>query len=102
MSIPTTFQKAGDHFDPYASESDTREMLKLGKMPETLRLAAMLEKTMQFPLHGRAADELRKLHELLQRCESEMRYAGWTVREADNYMKNDLYKEVKKHLEPKP
>lgn len=101
MSIPTTFQKAGDHFDPYASESDTREMLELGKMPEHLRLAVMLEKTMQFPLHGRAADELRKLHELLQRCESEMRHAGWTVREADNYMKNDLYEEVKKQLEPK-
>lgn len=102
MSIPTTFQKAGDHFDPYASEADTEELLRIGKMPEALRLADMLEREMQHPGHGRAADCLRKMHELLQRCENEMRYAGWTVQQADNYMRNDLYEEVKKYLvEPK-
>lgn len=102
MSIPPTFQKAGDHFDPYASEADTEELLRIGKMPEALRLADMLEREMQHPGHGRAADCLRKMHELLQRCENEMRYAGWTVQQADNYMRNDLYEEVKKYLvEPK-
>lgn len=98
MSIPPTFQKAGDHFDPYASEADTEELLRIGKMPEALRLADMLEREMQHPGHGRAADCLRKMHELLQRCENEMRYAGWGKREADNPARNDVYEEVKKCL----
>lgn len=100
MSIPPTFQKAGDHFDPYASEDDTAELLRIGKMPEPLRLADMLEKEMQHPGHGRAADCLRKLHDLLIGCENEMRYAGWDKREADNPARNDVYEEVKKLLEP--
>lgn len=61
-NTPPTFQKAGDHFDPYASEADTAELLRIGKMPEALRLADMLEREMQHPGHGRAADCLRKMH----------------------------------------
>lgn len=100
MSIPTTFQKAGDHFDPYASEEDTAELMRVSKMPKPLRLAALLEKTMQWPLHGKSADCLREMYELLQRCENEMRYAGWDKREADNYARTDVYEQVKKLLEP--
>ena len=100
MNTPPTFQKAGDHFDPYASEADTAELLRIGKMPEHLRLADMLEKEMQHPGHGRAADCLRKMHDLLIGCENEMRYAGWDKREADNPARNDVYEEVKKLLEP--
>lgn len=98
MSIPTTFQKAGDHFDPYASEEDTAELMRVGKMPKPLVLAAMLEKTLQWPLHGKAADCLREMYDLLIGCENEMRYAGWDKREADNPVRNDLYEEVKKYL----
>ena len=36
---------------------------------------------------------------LLQRCENEMRYAGWDKCEADNYVRNDVYQEVKEYLE---
>jgi hypothetical protein len=100
MSIPPTFKKAGDHFDPYASEADTAELLRIGKMPEALRLADMLEREMQHPGHGRAADCLRKMHDLLIGCENEMRYAGWNKRKADNPARNDVYEEVKKLLEP--
>ena len=46
----------------YADEADTEELLAVGKLPEPLRLAAMLEKTMQWPLHGKAADCLRKMY----------------------------------------
>lgn len=99
MSIPPTFQKAGDHFDPYASEADTEELLRIGKMPEALRLADMLEREMQHPGHGKAADCLRKMHDLLIGCENEMRYAGWGKREADNPARNNVYEEVKKCLE---
>lgn len=48
--------------DNYASEDDTQELLDLGSLPEPLRLAAMLEKTMQSPLHGKAADCLRRMY----------------------------------------
>ena len=54
--------------DEYTSEADTEELLKLNDLPEPLRLAAMLEKTMQSPLHGKAADCLRKMHAALEQA----------------------------------
>lgn len=48
--------------DEYATEADTAEPLQASKLPEPLRLADGLEKTMVWPLHGKAADCLRKLH----------------------------------------
>lgn len=83
----------------YNAEEDTAELVRVGKLPKPLRLAAMLEKTMQWPLHGKSADCLREMYELLQRCENEMRYADWNKREADNYAQNYVYKEVKEYLE---
>ena len=85
--------------NPYASENDTQELLRISKLPKPLRLAAMLEKTMQWPLHGKSADCLRETYELLQRCENEMRYAGWDRLEADNTSRNDVYEQVKQLLE---
>ncbi len=82
----------------YNVDADTAELLRVGKLPKPLRLAAMLEKTMQWPLHGKSADCLREMYELLQRCENEMRYAGWDKQEADNSA-NDVYQEVKSLLE---
>lgn len=46
----------------YASEQDTDELIQIGKMPIALSLAEHLENTLQSPLHGKAADELRRLH----------------------------------------
>lgn len=83
----------------YNAEEETAELVRVGKLPKPLRLAAMLEKTMQWPLHGKSADCLREMYDLLQGCETEMRYAGWDKREADNPMRNDLYEEVKSLLE---
>jgi hypothetical protein len=85
--------------ETYNAEEDTAELVRVGKLPKPLRLAAMLEKTMQWPLHGKAADCLREMYDLLQGCETEMRYAGWDKREADNPVRNDVYEEVKKLLE---
>ena len=85
--------------DKYATEEDTAKLLRVGQLPKPLRLAAMLEKTMQWPLHGKSADCLREMYELLQRCENEMRYAGWDKREADNFAKNEVYEQVKSLLE---
>ena len=83
----------------YNAEEETAELMRVGKLPKPLRLAVMLEKTMQWPLHGKAADCLREMYDLLQGCETEMRYAGWNKREADNPVRNDLYEEVKSLLE---
>lgn len=46
----------------YASEQETDELIRVGKMLTALSLAEQLEKTFQSPLHGKAADELRRLH----------------------------------------
>jgi hypothetical protein len=46
----------------YSAEEDTEKLLRIGKLPEPLRLAAMLEKTLQSPLHGKAADCLRRMY----------------------------------------
>lgn len=48
--------------DNYAKVADTEELIRIGKLPTALLLAGHLEKTMQSPLHGKAADELRRLH----------------------------------------
>ena len=83
----------------YKAEEDTAELVRIAKLPKPLRLAAMLEKTMQWPLHGKSADCLREMYALLQNCENEMRYAGWSKLEADNGARNDVYKKVKEILE---
>lgn len=48
--------------DPYASEADTKELIRIAQLPEPLRLAELLEQTMQSPLHGKAADCLRRMY----------------------------------------
>jgi len=37
--------------------------------------------------------------ELLQRCENEMRYAGWYKFQSDNTARNGVYEQVKQFLE---
>ncbi len=52
------------HPDSYENEDTTQELLRISKWPEPLRLAYLLEKEMLWPLHGKAADELRRLHQI--------------------------------------
>ena len=42
--------------------------------------------------------ELDRAMELLRRCETEMRYAGWTKYESDNSARNDVYEEIVRFL----
>ena len=44
------------------------------------------------------AKELDRAIELLHRCETEMRYAGWTKFESDNSARNGVYEQVKEFL----
>ena len=85
--------------DNYTTQEDTEELMRVSNLPKPLRLAAMLEKTMLWPLHGKSADCLREMYELLQRCENEMRYAGWDKPESDNTARNGVYEDVKSLLE---
>jgi len=55
---------------------------------EALARTVMLDQT----YHDRAT-------ELLQRCENEMRYAGWDKFESDNSARNGIYEQVKNFLE---
>ena len=45
-----------------------------------------------------AAAERDQARELLERCETEMRYAGWTKYESDNPARHEVYEEVKEFL----
>lgn len=63
--------------EQYSSEADTDELLAVGKLPEPLRLAAMLEKTMQWPLHGKAADCLRRMYAAQRQPEHEGCACRW-------------------------
>ena len=47
------------------------------------------------------AKERDRARELLERCENEMRYAGWTKFESDNPARNGVYEQVKHFLEKK-
>ena len=44
------------------------------------------------------AKERDRARELLERCENEMRYAGWTKYESDNTARNGVYEQVKEFL----
>lgn len=44
------------------------------------------------------AKERDRARELLERCENEMRYAGWTKFESDNPARNGVYQDVKEFL----
>jgi len=46
----------------YATQADTEELLRIGELPEPLRLAEMLEKTAQSPLHLKVVDCLRQMY----------------------------------------
>jgi hypothetical protein len=62
MKNSSTTKKAS-----YAIEDETLELIRLGKMPEALRLAEGLEKHTEYtPMFGKAADCLRKMHAELE------------------------------------
>jgi hypothetical protein len=51
-----------DKLNAYATQADTEELLRIGKLPEPLRLAEMLEKTAQSQLHLKAVDCLWQMY----------------------------------------
>jgi len=45
-----------------------------------------------------AAAERDQARELLERCETEMRYAGWDIRLNDQHGRTDVYEAIKEFL----
>ena len=44
------------------------------------------------------AKDADRAYELLRRAEVEMRYAGWTKLESDNYGRNEVYEQIVRFL----
>ncbi len=42
--------------------------------------------------------QVQRMVELLERCENEMRYAGWNRLLTDNYARKDIYDDTKEFL----
>ena len=42
--------------------------------------------------------QVQRMIELLERCENEMRYAGWNRLLTDNYARKDIYDDTKEFL----
>lgn len=53
------------------------------------------------PAQEPVREALKLAKNLLARCETEMRYAGWTNLETDNPQRQELYIDVQKLLEEK-
>lgn len=47
----------------YATDADTEALIRTSNLPRPLVLAEALARTMEWPLHGKAADELRRLYQ---------------------------------------
>ena len=62
---------------------------------EALARTVMMDQTAHDTL---SAPDNRAI-ELLQRCENEMRYAGWDKFQSDNTARNGVYEQVKQFLE---
>jgi hypothetical protein len=62
---------------------------------EALARTVMMDQT----AHDTLSAPDNRAVELLQRCENEMRYAGWDKFQSDNTARNGVYEQVKQFLE---
>lgn len=75
--------------DQYTTEKDTEELLQSSKLPEPLHLAAMLEQTLQSPLHGKAADCLRRMY--AEASAAQCTWVDLTNEERNTIWRNNVY-----------
>lgn len=68
---------------------------------EMIRAILMKHEQAVIEVMSDLARERDRARELLERCENEMRYAGWTKFESDNPARNGVYEQVKYFLEKK-
>ena len=66
---------------------------------EMIRAILMKHEQAVIEVMSDLAKERDRARELLERCENEMRYAGWTKFESDNPARNGVYEQVKHFLE---
>lgn len=65
---------------------------------EMIRAILMKHEQAVIEVMSELARERDRAQELLERCENEMRYAGWTKFESDNPARNGVYEQVKHFL----
>lgn len=65
---------------------------------EMIRAILMKHEQAVIEVMSELAKERDRARELLERCENEMRYAGWTRFESDNPARNGVYEQVKEFL----
>ncbi len=68
---------------------------------EMIRAILMKHEQAVIEVMSDLARERDRARELVERCENEMRYAGWTKFESDNPARNGVYEQVKYFLEKK-
>ena len=66
---------------------------------EMIRAILMKHEQAVIEVMSELAKERDRARELLERCENEMRYAGWARFESDNPARNGVYEQVQKFLE---
>jgi hypothetical protein len=66
---------------------------------EMIRAILMKHEQAVIEVMSDLAKERDRARELLERCETEMRYAGWTRLESDNTARNGVYEQVRHFLE---
>lgn len=65
---------------------------------EMIRAILMKHEQAVIEVMSDLAKERDRARELLERCENEMRYAGWTKFESDNPARNGVYEDIKEFL----
>lgn len=68
---------------------------------EMIRAILMKHEQAVIEVMSDLARERDRARVLLERCENEMRYAGWTKFESDNPARNGVYEQVNYFLEKK-
>lgn len=66
---------------------------------EMIRMILMKHEQAVIEVMKELSEERDRARELLARCETEMRYAGWNKFESDNTARNGVYEQVKHALE---
>ena len=65
---------------------------------EMIRAILMKHEQAVIEVMSELAKERDQARELLERCETEMRYAGWNKFESDNVGRNGVYEDLKEFL----
>ena len=108
MKLPKTIEHVSvETLIPYARNSRTHSDAQVAQIAASIKEFGFTNPVLiDLGLKPEPDDEglytetqVQRMIELLERCENEMRYAGWTKYEADNSARNGVYEQIKQFLE---